>query len=283
MTLKFPDFHEQLKQIKSQIPYTAEKLENISIKLEDLSEKLNYKSCCWPISDLIKSCDEVIGSLNKLLFPLYKRKALAEAKTGEKISLLEPPSDLEGLSKDDIKFIIGEMENKEGISGWFDLTENVIYKAAETHRAFYPISILSLLLGGSALVWIFDALKLNEILTSSTIQYQLSELIVFYLFGTLGFLIHLYKLIGGSKSRITCVDDFLNWFSSRWTSFLWMVLIFWLGFLLLVSSDQASRLNSILLGYSIDSLSEVILNRYGSLVSTGTKDLSMKVFSYEKL
>lgn len=225
------------------------------------------------MTDLIECCDEVIGSINKLLFPLYKRKALDEVRMGGKISLLKPSTDLEGLSEEDIKFMIGEMEDKKYIPGWFDLTENVIYKAAEKQRSIWPISIIFFLILGFLIVWVFDHFNLNTIIGSSNIQYDWETLIIFYLLGTVGFLIHLSKLIAENKSRITCIDDFLVWFSSRWTSFLWMVLIFWFGFLLLVSSNQASNFNSILLGYSIDSFSEVILNRYGSLVSAGTKNL----------
>jgi hypothetical protein len=190
---------------------------------------------------------------------------------GGRISLLEPATDLEGLNKEDIKFMIGEMEDKKDIPGWFDLTENVIYKAAESKSIFYPVSILFCLFIGFFIVLIFDYFNLNKIINSLDIQYPLQDLIIFYFFGTIGFVIHLFKLIRENNSRITCVDDFLIWFSSRWTSFLWMVPIFWFGFLLLASSNQAGIFNSILLGYSIDSFSEVILNRYGSLVSGSNK------------
>lgn len=277
---KFSDFHKKLEHLKLQNPYASDKLETVSLNLKTLEclfdEAEKDKSNVLFTQSLITYCDKVIGSVNKLLFPLYKRKALNEVITGGKISLLEPRTDLEGLNDEDIKFMIEELKSKKDVPGWFDLTDYVIYKAAETknERIIYSIiPLLILLFGGIGIFLIFHH-NLYTIINSSDIRYPPWDLILFYLCGILGLLVHFYTIIGGNRSRITSVDELLIWFSSRWFNFMGTVCIFWLGFLLIASYGQANVWNSILLGYSIDSSSEVILNRYGSLVTKDAKNIS---------
>ena len=259
---------KKLEELQEEYSYEAERLEDVKNKLISLERKLKdelqklQKEGAYDAEGLIESCEKLLGSINKLLYPFYKKEALKKARPGTKIKLREPPHDLEGLEDAKIESLIGELETSKDLPGWIDRKEQVIYKAAESRRIPIFIGFVLFLISGFSIPFGMQYFKLYELVGVSDISYSLAQLLSFYLFGIIGFLGHLFKKVKEEKSQITCIDDFFDWFTSKWMAFIEMGVIFWAGFLLLVSLKQGSILNAFLLGYAIDSFSDTIFERY---------------------
>jgi hypothetical protein len=272
-----------IESLEIQCPYYAEKLEEIKNELGSFISQLeheteNHTKNHHNIEILNNISNILLGKINKILYIFYKEETLKSIKLGGTLSLTEPASDLEGLNDGEKNFLFGELENKISSEAWIDTEKKIIYRVSSNPEDFsrnISIFIICIILGGF-FIYLVKNFELYKILDVDQIPYTYKDLFNFYFFGLLGFSVHIgKKLYFEGYSKITTYKDFLKWFSIKWINFICTFGIFLLGLILLVCLKQGSIANSLLLGYSIDSFSEIIIKRYKVLIPAATKNIKL--------
>ena len=231
------------------------------------------------IQELLRS---VVYNAGFLTIPHRLARHLRYVPVGEALIFASEFGDELPLQEDRDRILRYRASHPEGVDGIVDAEKGVVYRAstnATRRRLSYLFIGLTVLLG-AVLVYVGANVGNWLALTDWPIKSdRTSELLIGYALVVLGALAHLVihsrkQGIEGGKP-FTSLDQWGRWMHVQELSILTGIVTLWIGFAWLVSSTpRIEWLSAIAVGYSVDSVADVALQRFDSKATDAIKRLT---------
>lgn len=227
------------------------------------------------LRQMIYQLDKIIFTISWILVPDSLSKHLDTMKIGEYIDFNDMFRDDIPSDKDREEIFNRLFRGSININGIIDISKKRIYKASKSWRR-QAESLVIIAAGIAACAIIVYALPILP-LEAEDWPWKgdtSKELLIAYFFVLLGSLAHvavdLIKQRRSGETRLA-LNDLLLWINIKEVPLLLSILALFIGFIGLSISKNIEWQTALFAGYSIDSVVDVLIQRFDTAVSTKTK------------
>lgn len=173
------------------------------------------------------------------------------------------------------------------VGGMVDVRRGMIYRIGTRGRRFlsYALIVATAVLGGLGTIYVLGPLNLLDLPGfSGEDAYEFEYLRNMYLVTVAGVILHIIKKagelslaergMGGEGGPQVVLDRLFLWIHVREYRFLMSAVTAIGAFVILVTTHQLDGVKALLAGYTVDSLSDLVYQRFNTAVSTHTKGLA---------
>jgi hypothetical protein len=266
-------------------------IENIWERIVDIWPDLeNIKKSTHNLS-IIGKCLEYLCSLiyhcNIITIPPRVCEHLKDQRPGHCLDFYDMFKD-EVCEKTDGKLILEFLSSDPAyIDGVVDVDQGLIFKARPRNERWksYAHILVALIFGGAALIGLLSIFmgKSSTLAELSSFSSTTGKLYIIIVLGAVAHIaIDAVKQMRNSTDKsFTSVEDWAIWIQIKEVPILGGILILFLGFALMVTSNIVPLTNNdntifvtyFITGYSIDSLGDLFLSKFDTIVSTKTDAL----------
>ncbi|MEN6442508.1 MAG: hypothetical protein ABFC71_01985 [Methanoregula sp.] len=277
-----------------------EEIRKKSIVADNCADQIADIRCCWtrigyckqdiqkqPLARLKESLKEIDKQLCDLIvlcdqvtIPCRLNQHLENMRIGQQLNFYERFKD-EICSKSNAKYLLDYLSNQpNAVHGLIDVESGIVYNASSNkwRQRWTYIGAALMILGGALAVFFVFPLFMQFFPMVQNYGINHSTYLAAYIFVILGGCVHILidiikeKQSAASKSRIS-LTDWVMWGHINEFSLIMGIVMLWVGFAGLVWINQVDMVSAVAVGYSIDSVYDVVVGRFDKGVTSRSSEI----------